>query len=73
MPITMEALLEHVQTYSKSQAEILKNNWLNECANLMSDRRDEIEALMPRPQDDKVGSSEITKYIKMKRMARTAE
>ncbi|XP_069141245.1 dynein axonemal heavy chain 3-like isoform X4 [Argopecten irradians] len=50
MPVTMETFLKHVQNSSTSGATLLRNQWLQECCDLVDSQRDEVERWMP--QDD---------------------
>lgn len=50
MPLTPEAFLEHIKNTTKQTREILMNDWLEECADMIDDERDEIERWMPENQ-----------------------
>ena len=50
MPLTPEAFLDHIKNTTKQTREILMNDWLEECADMIDDERDEIERWMPENQ-----------------------
>ncbi|XP_066284547.1 dynein axonemal heavy chain 3-like isoform X3 [Branchiostoma lanceolatum] len=47
MPLTLEAFKEHVETSSKKGAELLQSRWLTQCAEVVTEHRDSLEASMP--------------------------
>ncbi|XP_041458176.1 dynein heavy chain 3, axonemal-like isoform X7 [Lytechinus variegatus] len=54
MPLTPEAFLYHIKNTTKQTREILINDWLEECANMIDDERDEIERWMPESSDGRM-------------------
>ncbi|XP_055958183.1 dynein axonemal heavy chain 3 [Patella vulgata] len=52
MPITMEEFLKHVQTSSKEGARYLRKTWLNDCCDIVDELRDDVEAMMPKHNQD---------------------
>ncbi|XP_030856161.1 dynein heavy chain 3, axonemal-like [Strongylocentrotus purpuratus] len=54
MPLTPEVFLDHIKNTTKQTREILMNDWLEECADMIDDERDEIERWMPENQDGRM-------------------
>ncbi|KAH9505437.1 hypothetical protein Btru_057282 [Bulinus truncatus] len=54
MPVTMEDFINHVKASSKQSSEILQNVWLADCANMMDQMRDDIEAWMPTDMQERI-------------------
>nr|XP_054750956.1 dynein axonemal heavy chain 3-like isoform X12 [Lytechinus pictus] len=54
MPLTPETFLDHIKNTTKQTREILINDWLEECANMIDDERDEIERWMPESSDGRM-------------------
>jgi hypothetical protein len=46
LPMTIEQLLQHVEQSCENSASILRDKWIPSCVKIISDRRDDVEAVM---------------------------
>jgi hypothetical protein len=44
--MTIEQLLQHVEQSCENSASILRDKWIPSCVKIISDRRDDVEAVM---------------------------
>ena len=58
LPLTTESFRNHVQQSCNEAARTIQMDWVPACVKIISDRREEVEALMP---DDEVKLA--TKYL----------
>ena len=54
MPLTMEAVRESVVETSKKGADLLLNEWIPECCDIVDEKRDLVEGWMPEAEEGEV-------------------
>lgn len=57
IPLTLSSFTHLVKTSSQRGKDVLRNQWIKDCCNIVNDRRDEIEAWMPADQVRQLPSS----------------